>query len=43
MLDIRRLFRSKAKNVVTALDKALAIIEFDPSGKILSANERSAQ
>jgi methyl-accepting chemotaxis protein len=40
MLDIRRLFRSKAKNVVTALDKALAIIEFDPSGKILSANEQ---
>jgi methyl-accepting chemotaxis protein len=38
MLDIRRLFRSKATNVVSALDRSLAIIEFDPFGKILSAN-----
>ncbi|MEF2071821.1 methyl-accepting chemotaxis protein [Consotaella aegiceratis] len=32
-------FRSDADNVLAALDNSLAIIEFDPAGKILRANE----
>ncbi|MDR3461220.1 MAG: PAS domain-containing methyl-accepting chemotaxis protein [Beijerinckiaceae bacterium] len=38
-----RSFQSKAKGVLKALDKSLAIIEFDPSGKILSANKNFCQ
>lgn len=39
MLNIRQSFQSRASGVLRALDKSLAIIEFDASGKILSANE----
>lgn len=34
------LFNSKAAGLLTALDKSLAIIEFDPKGNILWANDR---
>lgn len=33
------LFSTKAASLLRALDKSLAIIEFDPQGKILNANE----
>src|SRR4051812_31000646 len=33
------LFNTKAAGLLRALDKSLAIIEFDPSGKILWAND----
>ncbi|MCQ8781463.1 methyl-accepting chemotaxis protein [Mangrovibrevibacter kandeliae] len=33
------LFRSDAANVLGAISKSLAVIEFDPTGKILTANE----
>jgi methyl-accepting chemotaxis protein len=43
MLSIRRPFQSKAKGVLNALDRSLAIIEFDPKGNILSANDKFCQ
>ncbi|WP_216851301.1 PAS domain-containing protein [Acidisphaera sp. L21] len=39
MLNIFRGFQSKARRVFSALDKSLAIIEFDTIGTILAANE----
>jgi methyl-accepting chemotaxis protein len=38
MLTSFGLFRSRAADVLGALNKSLAIIEFDPQGKILAAN-----
>ena len=38
MLSLGRRFQSKSRSVLDALDRSLAIIEFDPNGKILSAN-----
>ncbi|WP_075293383.1 methyl-accepting chemotaxis protein [Pararhizobium arenae] len=39
MIGMRNLFQSKASQLVGALNKSLAIIEFDPEGNILSAND----
>ena len=38
MRDTLSLFNSKAAGLLSALDKSLAIIEFDPQGTILRAN-----
>jgi methyl-accepting chemotaxis protein len=38
MLSLRHLLRSKAQRMVSALDRSLAIIEFDPKGTIRAAN-----
>jgi len=38
MMGLRRQYRSKPARIVDALDKALAIIEFDAQGIILAAN-----
>jgi methyl-accepting chemotaxis protein len=38
MLDLGNAFGRKAADTLAALDRSLAIIEFDPSGKILDAN-----
>ena len=40
---MRNLFQSKASQLIGALNKSLAIIEFDPAGNILSANESFCQ
>ena len=39
MLASHQLFRSKPTRLIEALGNSLAIIEFDPNGNILSANE----
>ena len=39
MLRLRPSLAQKSQRMIEALDKALAIIEFDPTGKILAANE----
>ena len=40
---MRNPFQSKASQLIGALNKSLAIIEFDPAGNILSANESFCQ
>jgi methyl-accepting chemotaxis protein len=38
MPSLRRAMQFKTKRILNALDRSLAIIEFDPKGKILAAN-----
>ena len=40
MLSLRRNLQSKTQRILNALDRSLAIIEFDPKGKILAANDQ---
>ncbi len=43
MIAFRRSMRSDAKLVLDALNRSLAVIEFEPNGKILQANENFCQ
>ncbi len=43
MLGLRRRLPTRPKSLVEALDKSLAIIEFDPNGTILMVNELFSQ
>ncbi len=39
MLTLRLMMQSKARRILNALDRSLAMIEFDPRGNILTAND----
>ncbi|WP_419759761.1 PAS domain-containing methyl-accepting chemotaxis protein [Acidisoma sp.] len=43
MLSLHRALLPKAKRVLNALDRSLAIIEFNPQGRILAANHEFCQ
>ena len=43
MLSLRRVIQSKSRRVLSALDRSLAIIEFNTAGKILAANHEFCQ
>ena len=43
MMSLRRLMQSKAKRVLNALDRSLAVVEFDYTGKLLAANRQFCQ